>query len=100
MAMIAGSTITLGDKRYTVPALTLRQFTRHRATLSSLSAATDRELTDDELQKVVALVHECLARNYADLTIDAVWDGLDLRSMPQAIRAIAGASELEEVGNA
>ena len=98
--LIAGSTISLGAKRYTVPALTLRQFVKHRGTLLSLGQIGDREPTEDELGALVALVHECLARNYADLTVDAVWDGLDMRALPLAIRAITGQSGLEETGNA
>lgn len=97
--MIAGTKITLGEQAYVVPALTMRQYVKHRETLAGFGKISG-EPTEEQATQIVTLVHECLARNYPDLTIDAVWDGLDMRQAPQAIAAIAGQSKLDESGNA
>ena len=51
--------------------------------------------TEAEFGEMVTVVHAALTRNYPDLAVEQVWDGLDLRNIRAAMDAVAGASGLE-----
>ncbi len=95
MDLIPGKRITLGRTVYTVPAMSARLFVRYRAVLAAMSNLAGRDPSDEEMGALVEMIHAVLQRNHPDLHVDTVWDNLDLRTLPDVIKAITGQSELE-----
>jgi hypothetical protein len=91
-----GVKVRIGRQDYIVPALTLRQVRKHRGTLQRLNELAGRDPSEDELDAVVELVHAAVARNYPDITTDALYDGLDFRNLRQVLQAITAQSGVEE----
>ena len=96
--LIDGAAVRLGARDFVVPALTIRLFRRHRATLAGVSALGQRDPTDEEWDALLALVHDALLRNHPDLTRDELEDLLDLRNIGDVMAAITGRSGLTARG--
>ena len=89
--MIAGITINLGGTEYTVPPLNLRLFFAHEKDIDTLTHPAGSG-TAEYTKAAVTVLHECLKRNYPELSKDALLDAVDYPQLPALIAAIFGQS--------
>lgn len=91
-----GVKVRIGRQDFIVPALSIRQVKRFRPVLSTMGRfAAGGEPSDQELDALTEMLHAALSRNYPDLTVDQLGDMIDLRSLPELIKAIVARTELE-----
>lgn len=97
--MIEGVDIKLGDKSYIVPPLNFRLLKKHKGDIDAITAAAPGTGLDTTIaDRVVAVVHAALSRNYPALTIEEVEDGLDLRNSKDVMGALLGQSGFVAAG--
>jgi len=88
-----GVPMTIGGRDFMVPALSLKQVRALRQEIESLTAIPPGgAITDKQIETTVSLVHAALSRNYPALTLDQVFEMIDLRNMGSFINAITGAT--------
>lgn len=92
-----GVDVTLGKYTYVAPPLTLRALRMMLPKVENLSKSAVP--TTDDFNTISELVHVTLKRNYPDLKIEDVEDGLDMKNIFQVMSSIMTASGLE-AGNA
>lgn len=90
-----GFPVRIGEKTYTVPAMTVRQVKKHRNLIGMISQFERRDPTEEEFDAVIDFAFDVLSRNYPDLQRDAFEDELDMNSLPTLLEAIAGITQLE-----
>lgn len=93
-----GTVVRIGKRDYVVPALSVRQVKKHRATLATAAAMTANP-TDEQVDAITTVVVDALRRNYPNLDVEAFQDELDMVSLPLAMRAIIGQTGLEARGS-
>lgn len=95
---IDGVPIKLSGVTYVVPPLNFKLLKRHKADIDAITAgaAAAGGLDTETADRMVAVVHAALSRNYPDITIETVEDGLDLRNSAPIIRALLGQSGFVE----
>jgi len=89
--MIDGVKIRMGGEEYEIPPLTLKQIRRLKdqiAVLGTLSGV----MQDEQIDAVVEIVWQAMARNYPDLRKEQVEDLIDLGNASRIIAAIMGVS--------
>jgi hypothetical protein len=97
--MIEGVEIKLGDKTYVVPALNFKLLKKHKADIEVITSATPDAGLDTEIaDRVVKVVHAALTRNYPNITLDEIEDGLDLRNNRNVMGALLGQSGFVAAG--
>lgn len=89
--MIAGVQMDMGGTQYTVPPLNLRIFFAHESDIDVLTHPGQNG-TVAYTKAAVAVLHECLKRNYPDIGIDVLMDAVDYPQLPSLIAAIFGQS--------
>lgn len=97
--MIAGVTIQIGGKSYTLPPLGLAGMKKRDEVLSRVAEAdaTDFEKTE----ATVEIVHAALVRNYPDLTLDEVKEKIhayEVLDLAKALPALYEKSGLKSRG--
>lgn len=92
--MIEGAIIKMGDKEWTVPALSFKQVRVLLPKINSLSKLS-AVMKPEQMAVVAEVVHAAVSRNYPDVSLADVEDVLDLRNAPKALMAVMGQSGLE-----
>ena len=95
MALLEGVKLNLGGREFIVPALNfraLRTLESHIKKIEQLSVPP----TGAEISSVVTVVHAALFLNYPGITMEEVENLLDLRNVVPVLKAIMGASGLDE----
>ena len=90
--MIEGIDIRIGGKTLTFPSLSLKQV---RVLLPKLQTATASSFDAENMDTILEVVHAALTRNYPEMTKEELEDGLDMRNMAQAMKAVMAISGLE-----
>lgn len=90
-----GVKMRIGKGEYIVPALSVRMVKRHQATLAAAAALRDRPPSDDEVDAMINVVLDALSRNYSELDRDAMQDEIDMRSLPDLLKAVTAQTGLE-----
>lgn len=90
-----GTPIRIGRATYIVPALSVRQVKKHKATLAQARRLADRDPTDEEVDAITGVIFDALSRNYPALSRDAFEDEIDMRSLPMALQAVVAQTGLE-----
>lgn len=95
---IEGVAIKLSGVSYIVPPLNFRLLKRHKADIDAITSGTAGAggLDTETADRMIAVVHAALSRNYPELSLDTVEDGLDLRNSAPIIRALLGQSGFVE----
>lgn len=94
--MIDGVRITLSGQDYIAPPLNFRALRRLQPELEQL-AQLGGPLSDAQIEAVCKIVHAALTRNYPQIELSAVEDGLDLGNMGSVIEAVMAQSGLRRV---
>ena len=71
--MVPGRKVKLGGKEYEVPSLTARQL-RVLEEQGLFDEVKDKQKLGFHVERAIKVIQPALARNYPDLTIDALWD--------------------------
>lgn len=87
-----GVAIEIAGVVYIIPALTLRSVQALQERLTKYTG----QLNAESVELVLDTVHAALARNYPDMTRDAVADMVDLSNMAALMNAVMGVSGLVE----
>ena len=94
-----GVWVQLGDKSYKVPPLNFKSIRALMGKLNTISAMQKNSMpTDDQIQVVSELMQAALARNYPNLSLDDIEDGLDMGNFGNALAAVMGTSGLVKQG--
>ncbi|MDI3260041.1 MAG: hypothetical protein QJR02_10135 [Sinobacteraceae bacterium] len=94
--MIDGVRINLGGRDYVAPPLNFGALKRLQPELEQL-ARLSGPLTAQQIDAVCKIVHAALLRNYPELDLATVEDGLDLGNMAAVIEAVMAHSGLRRV---
>ncbi len=93
--MIPGTVINLSGKAYLLPPLNFRSFKLHKEFLgAAISGIFDKSSTMDSMEKLAEVVHSALVRNYPDLSLETVEDGLDFGNVQGVFQALMTTSGL------
>jgi hypothetical protein len=96
-ARFEGVRITLGSDQYVVPPLTLKQLRELGSEITSISElAASTSLTQERMQPVMRVCLAALNRNYPELTMEALEELVDMRTVTKLVRSVLGVSGLEE----
>jgi len=90
-----GITVTLGGEARTLPPLTLRALRKLNPKLRLLADLTSGLPTEEQIEAIVAVVHESLSRNYPDVTADQVEEWLDMGNLGVTLAAVMAVAGLE-----
>jgi hypothetical protein len=90
IAKIKGVEIELNGEKYTCPPLNLNGVEKMQDKLQDF----DGLAPFSQLPIVAEVAHLALLRNYPDITLDAVKDGIDLGNMIPIMNAVMGVSGL------
>ena len=88
--MIDGVKIKLGEIEYVVPPLNLKSMRRLLPKLNTLK--TSGLPGDEDLTTIVDVVHSALVRNYPNMTVEDVENGLDMVNMQGIVSQVLGQS--------
>lgn len=97
MPKYSGVPVWIGERRLVVPALSVMQIRAHRPVLSRYQTFGTQEPTDEELEKLIDCIGDAVRRNYPEVTSEWLAAELDMRSIPETMRALINQSELEVV---
>jgi hypothetical protein len=89
---LAGVPLKLGNETYTLPALNLAALEKYWPVIESW-AEPAASLTQ-RFSEGAEVIHAALLRNYPELTLAEVKEGLDLPSFPGALAALLEVSGL------
>jgi hypothetical protein len=89
-----GEEIQLGNEKYIVPALSLRQVRELSPKLDKLEADGAGLPGLDQIDAVVEVLHAALKRNYPEMTKDQLLDLIDLGNLTALIKAAMRTSGL------
>lgn len=90
---IEGQTISMGGRDFIVPALTLPLVKRYIQDVEALQQNKEAPLQDYwDLQ--YGTIHAAMKRNYPDLTMDELYELVDMNNLVDVFKAIAGKSGL------
>jgi len=92
--MIEGVNITLGGRDYIVPALNFRALRACQPDLDLISHTDEGAFGAERMAAICRIAHAAIRRNYADVTIDEIEDGIDLNNVADVITAVLGQSGL------
>lgn len=85
-----GETITLAGREYVLPALSTKQARKHWEKVRTFDVKATPELIPTRYEHGVFLIHQALARNYPELTLEQVDDWVDLRNFtPLVLKVMA-----------
>jgi hypothetical protein len=93
--MIPGITITLGDRDWLVPPLTLVQVREALPRVKELAGIHPSELGSEQLTLLAEVITTAMQRNYPDLTVAEVEGMLDLSNTPVVLAAVLGGRKPE-----
>lgn len=93
--LLDGVPIKIGRKTYIVPPLPFKQLRKMLGKIDKIMNMSGMP-TEEEMDAVVDVVHSAVALNYPEVTREEIDDSIDPVSATRAIRAISGASGLEQ----
>lgn len=89
--MIAGQQVNIGGTEYTVPPLNLRLFFEHKDNINVLTHPGAHDIVE-YTNAAIAVLHDCLKRNYPDVSRDSLLDGVEYPDLPRLVGVIFGQS--------
>lgn len=96
-----GVPITIAGKEWIIPALNLSAIKRLRTKIDSLaSIAMSVNITDEQIDTFVEIIHTALVRNYPDVTIEDVCNMVTFANVTPIISAVMGVSGFIASGGA
>jgi hypothetical protein len=95
--MIPGIAITMGDREWTIPPLTLGQLRRLMPKVRQLSDI-NAQIGETQIAVMVEIVTAALQRNYPDITAETVENLLDLGNSGPVLTAVLTGSGLRPPG--
>lgn len=96
--LIPGSPLSLGRAVLICPALNIKGMRAFKEELSLLEKgvpaekADDKEVFNDFITKLAMVTHAALRRNYPNIGLDEVEEGIDLNNVRKVVQAVLGAS--------
>jgi hypothetical protein len=93
--MIEGTKIVLNGTEYVCPALNFSSVNALKEDIAIVSRGEDEGLAK-VTESVARLIHAALKRNYPDITIETVMEGLDMNNKALAMSAVMGATPVTD----
>jgi hypothetical protein len=94
-----GVKIKLGGKDYIVPPLSFKRLKNLKPEMEVIkTVAPQTELTDDQIEAMIRIIHAAISRNYPDLKEEDLFDLLDLGNIGKITAAVMGQSGFEQRG--
>lgn len=90
---IEGLAINMGGQAFIVPAMTLPIIKRYMQRLEELQKTKDTSV-DEYWALQYETIHAAMRRNYPDLTMDELYELVDMNNLVDVFKAIAGKSGL------
>jgi hypothetical protein len=101
-ALVDGIDVKVGREVLTVPALNFKALRRLKPSLDILKGI-DRnasDLTDEQFDAIVHIVHTAIRRNYPNMSIEDLEEGLDMSNLKPVIDAVMANSGMKPSGEA
>ncbi len=97
-----GVKVKLGDTEYVVPALPLGALKKLRSQFELIASmdTTNRVVTDEQVDAVIAIVHKAISRNYPSVKVEELEELIDFRNMESLLAAIMSVTGLEKTKGA
>lgn len=95
MTLLTGVKVLMAGQEYILPPLTLGSLKRLGNKLNTLGSLQSIP-NEEQCQVMCELVHASLVRNYPDVTIDTLYDMLDLGNLSHVFQAVLGVSGVKE----
>ena len=95
--MIDGVKQKIGEKTYIVPPLNLKFIEKNEELLAKVGVV-DKKTPRASLGICAQVIHAAISRNYPDVELEDLKDGLDLHNIPILITIIMGQSGFEYRG--
>jgi hypothetical protein len=93
--MIEGVAVKMGGETFIVPPLNFKRLRKLKPILEKVkTSAPGGDMSDEQFDASVDIVHTALARNYPDLERERVEELLDLGNMTKVMAAVMGQSGL------
>lgn len=94
--MIKGTTITMGEKEYTIAPLNFDALEKFEDAIDKFGslAPNSVNIPRDLREGIIGLIHAAISRNHPDVTIEDIKRDLDLGNMREVFPAIMGMSGL------
>ncbi len=86
--LVDGETLRMGGEDWIIAPLSFRSLEKLDDSFSALNGADNKA----RMAAFIAIVYECLLRNYPDITLDRVKDLLDMRNARTVVDAILASS--------
>lgn len=93
-----GTEITLGDKSYVVPAISLGKLKLLQPRLGKLNLGSGGMPSPEDLDTVIDMTLAAVKRNYPDAQREDLEDEIDIRNMKMVVEAVMGQSGLTPSG--
>ncbi len=94
--MIEGRTVNIGGTDYTVPPFPMKLIRLHPEWIRSVRSIEDIP-TAEQTEAIVGIIHSAIARNYPDVSMEALEDALDIRTALEALAAVMDVSGMQRV---
>jgi len=92
-----GIPVKLGGVEYVIPSLSTKEARRLWPDILAMDGAT-METIPEKQQKMLAVIHAAMRRNYPNLSLEDLDDLVDMRNIRVLVNAAVGASGLEPGG--
>lgn len=90
-----GATIKLGRTEYVAAPLTLKGLRSLLPRMAKLNVKNTGLPSDEDLDVIVDVIHASLARNYQDISKEAIEDELTINNIHEVLSGVLKASGLE-----
>lgn len=93
--MIDGKKVKMAGQEYVVPPLSFKQLKTLAGDIEGL-AATAGNLSEQQMDMAVRVIHAALVRNYPGTTAEQVEEMVDLGNFQEVVGAVLGAAGYKE----
>ena len=91
---IDGVNIRMSGQDFIVPPLNFRQLKVFRSLINNISTGKAKNMTEDQTESLIKVVHAAMTRNYPDITMEEVEELIDLKNMMPVVNAVMNVSGL------
>lgn len=98
--LVDGTPVKIGKQVLAVPALNFKSLRLLKPKLDILKSIdpSASDLSDDQFNAIIHIVHTAMRRNYPNMSIEDLEEGLDMRNLRPVINAVLANSGMTPSG--